>query len=98
MKFHHVGIEVQNLYTVETFYRKALGVKPGYRYVSRNEPGLRTAFLARDGVQLELLERPRDASFLADRARARGHVAFQVDDVDAEYSRLVALGIPPGQI
>lgn len=98
MKFHHIGIEVQDLYTVEKFFRKVLGFTPNYRYVSRNQPGLRTVFLSRDGIQVELLERPRRVDFLSDRVPVRGHLALQSDDVDREYNRLLALGIPAGQL
>jgi HAD superfamily hydrolase (TIGR01509 family) len=92
MKFGHVGIEVLDLFTVELFYRTALGFSPRYRYVSRNSPGLRTVFLERDGVSLELLERPRDAAFLERRSAAPDHLSFEVQDVDGEFARLSALG------
>jgi HAD superfamily hydrolase (TIGR01509 family) len=97
MKLHHVGIEVRDLYAVELFYRKALGFTLRYRYVSKNTPGLRTVFLERDGLQLELLERPRGDDFLARRAYAPDHLSLDVpraDDVDAEHLRLAALGFP----
>jgi len=97
MKLHHVGIEVQDLYAVERFYRLALGFTVRYRYVSRNTPGLRTVFLEREGVQLELLERPRAADFLARRAFAPDHLSLEVADVDAEHARLVALA-PAGAV
>lgn len=94
MKLHHVGIEVKDLYAVELFYRKVLGFALRYHYVSRNTPGLRTVFLERDGVQLELLERPRGDDFLARRAFAPDHLSLEVADVDAEHARLAALGYP----
>ncbi|BDG01216.1 HAD-IA family hydrolase [Anaeromyxobacter oryzae] len=94
MKVDHVGIEVQDLYAMELFYRRALGFEPAYRYVSRNTPGLRTVFLRRGGVSLELLERPRDEAFLARRAAAPDHLSLEVEDVDAEHARLAALALP----
>ncbi len=93
MKLHHVGIEVKDLYALELFYRKALGFELHYRYVSRNTPGLRTVFLEREGVRLELLQRPRADEFLARRAVAPGHLSLEVADVDAEHARLRALGV-----
>ena len=54
MKLDHIGIEVLDLFTVELFYRTALGFAPRYRYVSGNSPGLRTVFLERGGVSLNL--------------------------------------------
>ncbi len=94
MTLHHVGIEVKDLYAVELFYRRALGFTLRYRYVSRNTPGLRTVFLERDGVRLELLERPRPDDFLARRAFAPDHLSLEVPDVDAEHARLAKLGWP----
>jgi HAD superfamily hydrolase (TIGR01509 family) len=93
MKLDHVGLQVRDLFTMELFYRRVLGFSPGYRYVSRNSPGLRTVFLRRDEVSIELLERPRDGEFLARRAHAPDHLSLEVEDVDAEYARLAALGL-----
>ncbi|HET9596999.1 MAG TPA: HAD-IA family hydrolase [Anaeromyxobacteraceae bacterium] len=98
MRIDHVGIEVRDLYAVELFYRKALGFAPRYRHVSRNTPGLRTVFLERDGVALELLERPRGDAFPGDRAGAPNHVSLAVDDVDAAHARLAAMGLPAGAL
>jgi HAD superfamily hydrolase (TIGR01509 family) len=89
-----VGIEVGDLFNMERFYRAALGLGLGYRYVSRNTPGLRTVFLERDGVRLELLERPRGAPFPGERAYPPSHLSLEVDDVDAAYARVAALGFP----
>jgi HAD superfamily hydrolase (TIGR01509 family) len=94
MRLHHVGIEVLDLYVVERFYRVALGFAVRTRYVSRNTPGLRTVFLERDGVLLELLERPRPDGFLARRTAAPDHLSLEVPDVDAEHARLAALAFP----
>jgi HAD superfamily hydrolase (TIGR01509 family) len=94
MKLHHVGLEVQDLYAEERFYRVALGFAVRYRYLSRNTPGLRTVFLERDGAQLELLERPRSQDFLARRAFAPDHLSLEVADVDAEHARLTRLAYP----
>ena len=88
MKLDHIGIEVQDLFTMELFYRSVLGFKPRYRYVSLNTPGLRTVFLEREGLSLELLERPRGKDFLDAPNQAHGHIALWVEDVDAEYIRI----------
>jgi beta-phosphoglucomutase-like phosphatase (HAD superfamily)/predicted enzyme related to lactoylglutathione lyase len=93
MKLDHIGIEVHDLYNLELFYRKALGFTPRYRYVSKNTPGLRTVFLERDGVRLELLERSRDKDFLERRQGAPNHLSLEVDDVDASHAELMRLGL-----
>ncbi|HET9552971.1 MAG TPA: HAD-IA family hydrolase [Anaeromyxobacteraceae bacterium] len=94
MRLDHVGLEVEDLFTEELFYRRALGFLPRYRYVSRTTPGLRTVFLERDGVALELLERPRGEGFRAGRGEAPGHLSLAVEDVDGWYERLRALAFP----
>lgn len=97
MRLHHVGIEVQDVYEMERFYRIALGFSVEYRYVSQNTPGLRTVFLRRGEATLELLERPRPQGdgFLAARAALPpNHVALEVDDVDAAYVAALAPGLP----
>jgi len=94
MRLDHIGIEVRDLYTMELFYRSVLGFRPQYRYVSRNTPGLRTVFLERGGVSLELLERPRGYDFLEHRGHAPNHLALWVEDVDAEYERIGVLAFP----
>ncbi|HEX9815998.1 MAG TPA: VOC family protein, partial [Candidatus Thermoplasmatota archaeon] len=58
---------------------------------------VRTAFYPCDNVSLELLE-PMDgespiAKFLGKRGEGFHHVAFEVDDVRAELSRLAGLGV-----
>lgn len=94
MKLDHIGLEVRDLFAMELFYRSVLGFRLQYRYVSVNTPGLRTVFLERDGLSLELLERPRSESFLRERAHEPNHLALRVEDVDAEYARIVALAHP----
>jgi HAD superfamily hydrolase (TIGR01509 family) len=93
MTLEHIGLEVQDLYRMELFYRRAFGFTPIYRYVSRNTPGLRTVFLTNGQLRIELLERPRASSF-QERRSAPNHLALSVDDVDACHRRLVALGLP----
>ena len=93
MKLHHLGIEVQDLFAVELFYRKALGFSLRYRYVSRTTPGLRTVLLERDGVRLELRERS-DGLEAARGGPGRVRLGLSVLDVDAEHARLASLGLP----
>jgi HAD superfamily hydrolase (TIGR01509 family) len=88
----HVALEVRDLFAMELFYRKAFGFRPTYHYVSRNTPGLRTVFLERDGLSLELLERPRAEP--PSLAAPGGHLALAVADVDGAFARLAALDLP----
>jgi beta-phosphoglucomutase family hydrolase len=91
MKLDHVGLEVDDIFVMELFYRKVLGFTNDYHYVSRNSPGLRTVFLSRNGVSLELLERPRSQRVQDLHSISTNHISFLVDDVDAEYDRIVKL-------
>ena len=93
MKLDHIGIEVQDLYRMELFYRTVLGFSPRYRYESTNTPGLRTVFLERAGLRLELLERPRAEASPQPRP-VTGHLALGVADVDGECRRILATGFP----
>ncbi len=95
MRFHHAGLEVQDLFEMERFYRVGLGFRLAYRYESRNTPGLATVFLEREGFALELLSRPRDEGFLARRSSEENHhLALEVDDVEAERTHLLLLRLP----
>lgn len=91
MKLDHIGLEVRDLFTMELFYRQVMGFRFQYRYVSVNTPGLRTVFLERDGLSLELLERPREEGRPVMPAF---HLALQVADVDAAYAAIVEAAFP----
>lgn len=91
MPLDHIGLEVNDLYTMELYYKKLLGFRTCYRYISVNTPSLRTAFLERDGFRLELLERPRNSFFIDSKLEKTGHLAIEVADVDAEYTRIKML-------
>ncbi|MFO0583005.1 MAG: HAD-IA family hydrolase [Anaeromyxobacter sp.] len=93
MRFGHLGIEVEDLFAMEQFYRAALGLELRYRYVSRNTPGLRTVMLGRDGLELELLSRPRPAAGSEGLPRIPGHLSVAVDDVDAAFARIASRGL-----
>lgn len=90
MKLDHIGLEVRDLFTMELFYRTVLGFRFQYRYVSVNTPGLRTVFLEREGLSLELLERPRNGALPS----ASFHLALQVEDVDAVYATVMVADFP----
>ncbi len=86
----HLGLEVDDLFAQELFYRTVLGFSTLYRYTSRNTPGLRTVMLRRGRIDLELLHRSDAATGGTPR---QGHVAFEADDPDAIYESLRGLGL-----
>ncbi len=87
----HLGLEVDDLFAQERFYRTVLGFSTLYRYASRNTPGLRTVMLRRGRIDLELLH--RDGATTSGRTSGWGHVAFEADDPDATYATLCELGL-----
>jgi len=99
----HVGLSVGDLAAAEAWYCAAFGYRRDV--VLRVDPiDLDIVMLIQpdDGHRLELLHRPGSAPGLraADPAeaalsRAFGHIAFDVDDLDAAFDRVVGLGARP---
>ncbi len=88
MKLSHIGIEVSDLYTMQLFYTRVLGFKEEYKYISRNTPGLKTVFLKKSNMSLELLHKAKNKSH-----GNSFHLSLEVQDVDKEAARLQAAGI-----
>ena len=99
MKMHHAGLSVPDLDRSLEWYCTALGLKPGFRF-EVPPVGLRGAFaVGEDGCAIELLEQasatpgvPRTDPPSANAVHGFNHVCFEVDDLDADYARLVGLG------
>ncbi len=91
MRLDHIGIEVNDIYKMELFYKKMFGFMETYRYISMNHPGLRTVFLEKDGLRLELLERPENKDLYKNYNRPF-HISIEVENVDSEFKRLSDLG------
>jgi catechol 2,3-dioxygenase-like lactoylglutathione lyase family enzyme len=99
-KLHHVGLSVADLDAAVEWYGRALA----YEVKFRGEiPTMRvTMGSLGGGGGLELLER-RDSALGAqglqpDQAlltRGWGHIALDVEDIDATYARLIAAGAGP---
>jgi methylmalonyl-CoA epimerase len=91
---HHVGIAVADLDGALALYTGTLGaglVRRG------SQPGLEFALVDSGGVELELLfSTDRETAigkFLADRGPGLHHLAYAVDDLQAEIARLVGQGL-----
>ncbi|MFT4228904.1 MAG: VOC family protein [Microbacterium sp.] len=109
MHLDHVGLSVADLDAQAQWYSRALGLElrePG----GIPAVGLRVVFLVHPehGWAIELLHRP--GSHHPPPARSApehvltqgyGHICLRVDDVDAQYDRLISAGaspvMPPGQ-
>jgi len=89
---HHCMVHVRVLDRAEAFYTRVLGLRVAERHVYTE--GVMT-YLAMPGTGFELeLICPRDWPFANRPEPGRTHVAFTIDDLDAEHARLRGLGVP----
>lgn len=90
-KIEHIGIAVKDLETSNALFSKLLGTEP-YKTEEVASEGVRTSFFRSGPNKIELLE-AMDASspiakFLDKKGEGIHHIAFAVDDIDAELNRL----------
>ncbi len=94
-KLHHIGIAVRNTEEALKFYRDVLGLRVSGTVV-REERGLKITFVPIGETQLELLEPINSdntvARFLERRGEGLHHISFEVDDIEAEMTRVAELG------
>lgn len=76
---------------LRTFYRDVLRLPETGGW---DLPGDRGSFLAAGVAELELMEQDLVSAGVLPESEPGWHVALEVDDLDAEYARLRALGIP----
>jgi HAD superfamily hydrolase (TIGR01509 family) len=95
MRIHRVGFEVDDLFSEELFYRLALRFSPRYRFQGPSSTAERIAVLERNGVVLELSQRPRGpGAGSAPRPCARSYLGLEEEDLEAAHERLSALAFP----
>jgi catechol 2,3-dioxygenase-like lactoylglutathione lyase family enzyme len=99
---HHVGLSVADLDAEQRWYQLNLGLDEVVERVQLSEPPVRTVVLrAPSGLRLELIEvagsAPSSAGDPLEAARTQtyGHLALEVDDLDAAFSELTAAGAHP---
>ncbi len=95
-RLDHVGVAVEDLDAALETYTAGLGLPLGHRETVA-EQGVEAVLLDVGGSHVELL-RPLGAEtpvgrFLARRGPGLHHVAYGVDDVEAELGRLRAAGL-----
>ena len=95
LRLHHTGIVVQDLDAAISSY-EALGFRDGERHEIPEQDIVAVTFRAGPGW-LELIQ-PTDpdgpiARYMAKRGEGTHHVAYAVDDIDAELERLKAAGV-----
>ena len=94
-KIEHIGIAVSNLEDASLIYEKLFGV-PSYKKEEVASEGVKTAFFMNGPNKIELLEATNDespiAKFIAKKGEGIHHIAFDVDDIVAEITRLKSEG------
>jgi methylmalonyl-CoA epimerase len=93
--FHHLGVAVDDLDAAVETYRRLFGAELEHRDALADE-GIEAASILVGAGRVELIaslgpETPV-GKFLAKRGPGMHHVAFAVDDIDAELARLTSAG------
>lgn len=94
-KIEHIGIAVKDLEASNQVFAVLLG-KPHYKIEAVESEGVRTSFFETGPNKIELLEAisPNSpiAKFIERKGEGIHHIAFAVDDLEAEIERLVSQG------
>ena len=90
-KIEHIGIAVKSLKTSNELFAKLLGAT-SYKMESVATEGVNTSFFKVGDNKIELLEATTAESPIAKFIEKKGegihHIAFDVDDIEAEMKRL----------
>jgi len=94
-KIEHIGIAVKDLQAGNALYEKLLGVAP-YKQEEVEREQVLTSFFEVGPNKVELLEATGEDSAIAKFIEKRGegihHIAFEVEDIEAEMKRLAKEG------
>ncbi|MCK0144037.1 methylmalonyl-CoA epimerase [Arenibacter sp. F26102] len=94
-KIEHLGIAVHDLEASNALFEKILGV-PHYKIEEVASEGVKTSFFKAGPNKIELLQATDEdspiAKFLQKRGEGVHHIAFAVDDIEAEIERLAKEG------
>jgi len=90
-KVEHIGIAVSDIKTASDIYEKLLNTGI-YKTELVEQEGVETAFLKTGPNKIELLQAINAdspiAKFIAKKGEGIHHIAFEVDDIEAEMLRL----------
>jgi len=90
-KIEHLGVAVKSLEASNLLFEKLLGTAH-YKIEEVASEGVRTSFFKSGPNKIELLEATNEdspiAKFLEKKGEGIHHVAFAVDDIEAEMERL----------
>ena len=95
MKIEHLGIAVKELANSIPLFEQLLNT-PCYKTEGVESEGVNTAFFQTGDSKIELLEATNATSAIAKYIEKKGegihHIAFEVENIEAEMKRLSALG------
>jgi methylmalonyl-CoA/ethylmalonyl-CoA epimerase len=94
-QIEHLGIAVKSLSTSIPLFEQLLNT-PCYKTEEVSTEGVNTAFFKIGESKIELLEATREDSpiqkFIDKKGEGIHHIAFEVENIEAEMKRLSALG------
>ena len=94
-KIEHLGIAVKDLERSEKLFSVLTGAGP-YKREEVESEGVMTSFFKSGPNKIELLQATRDdspiAGFIEKRGEGIHHIAFSVDNIEAEMERLQSEG------
>jgi methylmalonyl-CoA/ethylmalonyl-CoA epimerase len=94
-KIEHIGIAVKSLEASNLLFEKLFGTPP-YKQEEVASEGVKTAFFMSGPNKIELLEATNPdspiAKFIAKKGEGIHHIAFDVEDIVSEITRLQAEG------
>ena len=90
-KIEHIGIAVNDLASASIIYEKLFGA-PAYKQEEVASEGVKTAFFRCGPNKIELIEATNPessiAKFIAKKGEGIHHIAFEVEDIQFEITRL----------
>ena len=94
-KIEHIGIAVKDLEVSNLIFEKLIGT-PSYKSEEVISEGVKTSFFMNGPNKIELLQATNPESPIAKFIEKKGegihHIAFDVEDIDSEITRLKAEG------
>lgn len=91
MKIEHIGIAVKDIEQSNELF-KVLFNKPAYKQEEVESEGVKTSFFMLGDSKIELLQATNPdspiAKFIDKKGEGMHHIAFEVEDIDAEITRL----------
>ena len=95
MKLEHIGLAVKDLESANALFAALFGQQP-YKQEEVEREGVITSFFRTGESKIELLVATRPdspiAKFIEKRGEGIHHLAFEVEDIEAEMQRLQGLG------